>query len=128
LRLPGELRNRIYEYVFYLSEEKVRRKRLPKLEPRTNFTSIHVLATCRIIRHEASAIFWNACCIDAEDFESVLHLEDVIGSLNCSRITWIIVSPDVQQKLLRSERLEKLPSVRQVEVQVREGYVYFGSM
>jgi hypothetical protein len=125
LRLPGELRNRIYEYVFHLSEERVKHTCQPNPKPRKNFTSIHILATCRTIRHEASAIFWNTCRINAGDLNSVLYLDEIIGPSVCSRITSIIVDGEVAHELFQMEMLEKLPSLRQVRVLIRMSKLYF---
>jgi hypothetical protein len=57
----------------------------------------------------------------------MLYLEDIIGPSICSRITSIVVGMDVAQELFRMEMLEKLPSLRQVWVQVKRR-LYFANV
>ncbi|KAI4714359.1 hypothetical protein J4E89_000038 [Alternaria sp. Ai002NY15] len=93
LRLPGELRNRIYECVFFDAEVNV-------THPDWNWngrggrqvqSQIHVLATCQQIRHEATSIFWNECMIYPVGIYTFSGVASIMGESNCARITSLCV-------------------------------------
>ncbi|KAI4665169.1 uncharacterized protein J4E88_010617 [Alternaria novae-zelandiae] len=95
LRLPGEIRNRIYEYTFFDCKMIVKDPHRRGLIYRRNNSPLHVLATCQQIRHEATTIFWNECTIDAASVFPRRELEPAVGSSNCARITSLVVDQGI---------------------------------
>ena len=126
LHLPGELRNRIYEYVYFDAKVVVEDHYFSYSVPRRKKSPIHVLATCQQIRHEATTIFWNECTIDARVSFLRLDLQSAMGSSNCARITSLVVHQDIlsgqkeyNSTVPISNPLAYLPLLRKV---VLEGY------
>ncbi|KAI4641186.1 hypothetical protein J4E93_008065 [Alternaria ventricosa] len=94
LRLPGEIRNRIYEYTFFDAKVMVTdpdwdwNGRVPWRNERPN----HVLAICQQIRHEATSIFWNECMIQPVGIFFFSEVASIMGVSNCARITSLYVN------------------------------------
>lgn len=90
LRLPGEIRNKIYEYTFSGTSVYARnlRPRRKDLRPHPSL----VLLTCRQIRHEATARFYNFTTFVFEQCEDVCYLVGQVGRRRASIITTIDVT------------------------------------
>ncbi|KAI4920644.1 uncharacterized protein J4E92_008287 [Alternaria infectoria] len=93
LRLPGETRNRIYEYVFFDSEVVAKERWGPQdySMPRHNKSVIYVLATCQQIRHEATKIFWDRCTINAKAICDIQRVNLYMGPANSALVTSLLV-------------------------------------
>lgn len=66
VRLPAELRNRIYEFTFHDTTVKVheRRKHHGQLHRKKYQQSCGIIFVCRQIRHEALPILYDASTFD----------------------------------------------------------------
>jgi hypothetical protein len=87
LRFLGEIRNRIYEYIFSGSVVAVQDVWANRSYTRKNSPPLHVLVTCKQIRHEATSFFWKHCTIEAQRSR---YLDDAVlatGPANYTRVT-----------------------------------------
>ena len=92
LRLPYEIRCRIYELVF---QGAVRRVRLPVLQHQqrtSNNSRTALLRTCRQFRREATPTLYRTVSILPVDRSSLLQLEARIGSADFGRIQTLMIN------------------------------------
>jgi hypothetical protein len=123
LRLPGEIRNRIYEYTFSESVVVVSDGYANRSYTRKNNTPLHILATCQQIRHEATSFFWKHCTIDAQRSRYLGDVKKAMGSENCARVTSLnmregAVAVYIRYNLNKSRtkrfHLEDFPAVQRI--------------
>ena len=119
LRLPGEIRNRIYEYIFSGLETRVIDSYWGDPPCEGTYRAVYILATCRQILHEASSIFWQECIVDARNCMSYDCLYGRGGPswADCARITSLLVTEDDAHELLIPCVLQNFPKLRKVYVE-----------
>lgn len=97
LRLPGELRNRIYDYYFsdavavvkdtsgHSEKEKRFKQHFPNTRP------LALLEACRQICHEASPLFWNLATIGVQANTHVRAIGKLLMMPKCTLITSLCI-------------------------------------
>ena len=123
LRLPGEIRNRVYEYVFSGSETVVNHLYRNRWPHSKKSTPVHVLATCRQIHHEASSIFWDACIINAYFVNGLVDVEVAMRTSKCARITSLVVNENVAWEMSHPSPTAETPYILQMLPMLRKLYV-----
>jgi len=99
LRLPGDLRNAVYAYIFGINDIVVVRRHLLSIHPHqlTIGQCIHVLGICRQIRAEATSLLWSKSRISVDEVADLKKLttlsvhEAIVHIIIPWRTAWTLV-------------------------------------